>query len=779
MTTHSDAMMPFDADFYVAVDGDDSWTGRHSEPIPGGDDGPFATLSRARDAVRELRAREPDRDLQVLIRGGTYRLRETLVFDLRDSSAKGTTTYAAYPGERPVLCPDVPIRGWQKLEEDPAELPPGARGQLWIADLPDEAPDRFFTLYNGATRLPRARSQGFLPQNPTGLDIKPSRRELYFPPGTLKAWSNLDDIEILIRPSYAWILNILPLESVDEEAGVARTALPGTYPLIRPHHFIDTIREACWVENVFEALDTPGNWVLDSKERKLYLWPTGDTPGDEIVAPCLRELMRVEGDIDRKAPEDIPVQGLVFRGLTFTRGDRDRWTERDAGLQHDWELHDKDNALVRLRGAERCRIETCRFTKSGGTAIRLDLHCQHNHVIGNMIDHVGGTGILLCGYGAGTKDVNKHNVISNNHIHHCGEIYWHAMGIFVWQSGENQIVHNLIHHTGYDAIVLSGLRPNLFKTPWFPVEADASGGDRPMFTGDAATNPRESGTIRRQEVGSVEAWRRRLDEIDLGTAAGFATYMKFVRPFFHTRGNRVEDNEIHHVMMRLGDGNAIYLSDVGRDNVIHHNYIHDLTGKGGQSAIRTDAFMTDTWITENVIYHCNCGGLNLKYYGNHAFNNFVIDIPDTEDIDIHGNPVTLSFGYISIGDVFPKEDMPSNASVQIHRNVIYKTDTRHPFYREYRRDDQWVELGVENCEIDHNLYYAPEEPDEGRSHLNRYRELGVDHRSALGDPCFVAPDRDDFGFCGESRARALGIKPIDTSDIGLTESLPHFEDISA
>ena len=33
------------------------------------------------------------------------------------------------------------------------------------------------------------------------------------------------------------------------------------------------------------------------------------------------------------------------------------WTEDDIGLQHDSEMVDKGNALVRLRGAENCVVD--------------------------------------------------------------------------------------------------------------------------------------------------------------------------------------------------------------------------------------------------------------------------------------------------------------------------------------------------------------------------------------------------------------------------------------
>ena len=88
-------------------------------------------------------------------------------------------------------------------------------------------------------------------------------------------------------------------------------------------------------------------------------------------------------------------------------GERYQLTADDAGLQHDWDMHDKANALVRLRGTENCVIEQCHFAHSGSGAIRVDLHGQENKISGNHIEHMGGAGILLCGYGPGTKDVNQ------------------------------------------------------------------------------------------------------------------------------------------------------------------------------------------------------------------------------------------------------------------------------------------------------------------------------------------------------------------------------------
>ena len=429
------------ADFYVLPTGSDAWSGTLAEPNGKRTDGPFATLQRARDAVRDLK-RKKTSDIVVLVRGGTYLLEKTVVFGLQDSGeGDATVSYAAYPGETPVFSSGREIKDWEKVSGELPGLPKVARGKVWMADVSG----RFFTLYDAEGMLPRARSSGFIPL--TGG----SRNRLRFPKGKLKNWPNLEDVEVIVRPHHAWISNVLPLVSVDEEQHLARTSIDATYAM-NPLHFLKTT-ESCWVENVLEELDEPGEWVLNTKQRKVYLWPRGNF---QVMAPQLIELIRVEGEIDRHGPEDVPVRNLRFRGLTFMHGDRYTLIKEDAGLQHDWDMWDKANALVRLRGTENCTVEQCHFTHSGSGAIRMDLHGQKNKISGNHIEHLGGAGILLCGYGPGTKDVNTDNLVYNNHIHHLGRIYLHSPGVMIWQSGENRVANNLIHHMPYCGMIVSG-----------------------------------------------------------------------------------------------------------------------------------------------------------------------------------------------------------------------------------------------------------------------------------------------------------------------------------
>ena len=701
------------ADLFVAPEGDDS--------NPGTEDKPFATLVRARDAVRDRIAAGLTGDVTVLIHGGTYRLDHTVVFGLKDSGTKNhSITYAACPGEKPVFSSGLPIADWRKLDELLPGLPDVARGKVWIADVPDGL-GRFLTLYDGDERLPRARSRGFTPAKRYPRTRIPGwRNRLEFPKGKITNWRNLAGAEVLIVPQYPWVSNLLPLASVDENTGVAQTAVPATYPMGQVY-FSRFPDGTLWVENVPEALDEPAEWVLDTVRRKIYLWPKGDRPSDSIVAPRLTEFIRVEGDIDYDGPVDKPVRNLAFRGLTFTHGDRWPW-EADKvgwGLQHDWEMFDRPTALVRLRGVEDCTVEDCVFRNSGGAAVRLDLHCQDNRLCGNHIEHIGGVGILLAGYGPGTKDVNKRNVVVNNHIHHVGQLLWHSAGIFAWQSGENQIANNLIHHTSYTAILVTG------RIHW-------------SREGEGEC----SKTIRWAEIDRVApdlpdrpTWHQR-------------------ERFLHGRQNRVERNEIHHTMQILGDGNCIYISGTGGGNVVRKNYLHDVDTTNVNANIRCDDDQHATLIERNVIFRC-CGEGFISKGNNTIANNMVVDLRPT-----NGDGIRCEHqrGYI----VLPYG--PVKGSV-IQRNIFYSRTPGQNLLHEGRRGDSRSLL--RDCKADYNLYFNTADADWGRKHLDAQHQFDIEQHSVSADPLFVDLDAGDLRLMEDSPALKLDFEPIDLTDVGL------------
>jgi hypothetical protein len=108
--------------------------------------------------------------------------------------------------------------------------------------------------------LPRAQSEKF-PALPGS-----KANQLRYPDGKLKEWSNVEDVEILVRPTRDWVMNVLPLASVDEKKEIAYTAVNATYSMSKL---------GIWLENVLEELDEPGEWVLNTKDKIVYLWPRG------------------------------------------------------------------------------------------------------------------------------------------------------------------------------------------------------------------------------------------------------------------------------------------------------------------------------------------------------------------------------------------------------------------------------------------------------------------------------------------------------------------------
>jgi hypothetical protein len=634
------------------------------------------------------------------------------VFSIEDSAAEGgTVTYAAYGQETPVLSSGVPIRGWRKLRECPPQLPAAARGKVWVADLPGEL-KRCSTLYDGPERLPRARGEGFAPAEIAGQ--KTYADQLVFPSGAMRNWPDLREGELLVIPTADYEMSILPLSSVDETTCVATTAVPASRPIGK----VKFVPVSAWVENVLGVLEQPGEWVMNATERRLYLWPRGEMAGERIVAPALTELVRVEGAIDYDGPTDTPVKGLIFRGLTFTHSERFPWHGATGwNLQHHWEMFDRPTAALRFRGAAACAIQACRFTSLSGAAIRLDLYCQHNQVVDNEISHVGGVGLLLAGYGPGTKDVSRQNVVSNNWIHHTGESYWATPAVMVWQSGENRIAHNLIQNTPYSGITIST------RAVWDPAKP---GADR---------------TVRWSEIGKTNPgdWNAR-------------------EPFLHARANVVEQNELHDLMQMMGDGDGVYISGTGGKNVIRQNYIHDCDSDGMADGIRCDDDQNETIIEGNIIHRVRRIGQGICSKGkNDIVGNILVDLRSSRRPI---RPERVVRGYIGL------EVNPVTGS-RIERNVIVSTRNDCPIYTQDRRYGRGGEPRLRECLADYNLYYCGQDPAWGRDHLLREQPFGIETHSLSADPLFVDLESGDFRFRPESPAVKLGVQPVDSANIGL------------
>ena len=704
-----------DPRFFVSPSGNDSNVGSLEAP--------FATIEKAKQAVRELSKKQRSKNITVFLREGTHTLSETVVFGLEDSGADGTKiTYQSYENETPIVSSGVRIGTWRKLNKYPTTLPEVAKGNVYVADIP-EGMGRFYTMFDGEKRIPVARKEGFDFKDIDYVGAKSMNvlhdkdryllRKLEFEGGILKDWPNLEDIEVGFAP-VPWTMNMMQLESVDEEKGIAWTTLEANAPPAA-----NKSHTKPWVENVIDYLDTPGHWVVNTQERKIYYWPANGEPSDNLVIPKLKEYFRVEGKVNYDGATDIPTKNIVFKGLTFMHGERDTWWKghKGWGIQHDWDKFDRGNAMLRFRGAEDCEVTECRFTNSGGSAMRLDLHAQKIDINNNMIDFVGHMGILLCGYGPGTKDVNKDNSITNNVIHHVGRVMKMGAGVFIWQSGSNHVANNLIHHVPRKAVGICGIR--------VPI-------------------------LQKRDIDFDEASKTiRWDEIDAAIGKE-GTFWERYAPFSHAKNNIVEYNEVYRALEELADGSALNVSGAGEGNIMRNNYAHHITSHAS-GVMRTDDWQRGTTFENNIIYMANVSGIVHKGF-NHIINNIIVDCSSRESIRFASYP-----------------DEAADYGSKVQNNIYYESKDAIKFYNISYRASEGISK-PEDCDADRNVFYCEGNNEAAIKKVEVRRKDGIEKNSIIEDPLFVDVANANFELKPASPALKLGFKQIDMSEIGLKEN---------
>ncbi|MBT3382282.1 MAG: DUF1349 domain-containing protein [Prolixibacteraceae bacterium] len=420
------------ADFYVATNGNDNWSGTITEPNSDNSDGPFASIEKAQQAVRELKAKvyspkdEPvetrwigsphplgkGRDIVVYIRGGYYSLNEPLIFSPKDGGERVETnlptgafeyhklkdyyvTYAAYPGEKPVISAGKPISNWNK------------NGNVWTTKVSDHNVEML--LANGKLQtLARTPNTGYF----TPPSVSKTTGELPFKPGDIQNWENMEDnrVTMLLR----WHSGHNSFAKIDEEKGIAYFKTPQDGVVIVPPRY--------FVENVKALLDAPGEWYFDKTNKELSF-----IPGDEITNPNNENIYssQLEQLISIKGEKEKPVRNLRFYGLTF-----------EGALP--------GNNAITLEYAHACELANSELRSCGEAGIRLNKGCYQTRIFENRFELIENRVIIVEGEDKpeGAKDIIRETSISYNQIYDCG-----GVNIYAVNSLYTTISHNYITKT--------------------------------------------------------------------------------------------------------------------------------------------------------------------------------------------------------------------------------------------------------------------------------------------------------------------------------------------
>ncbi len=420
--------------FYVSPDGKASPDGTS----------PFSSIDAAREAVRRLKQEgKLTQPVTVYLRGGTYTIEKPVVFKEEDSGdMNAPITYQAYKDEEAIISGGKSIQGWKPY-----------RNGIWMTKIPEVSKGQwsFRQLYiNGSSRQ-RARTpnQGFLrvkgfPDGGREVHYHTDCQRFEYAGTDLNPkWTNLGDVEVIVY--HFWTDSHLPIQSIDPKSRIV------TFRHKAGKVFTDDFTSAgarYVVENLWEGLDAPGEWYLNKKTGILYYYPL---PGENmteanVIAPYATGLLRLEGD----AVALKPVTNLYFKGLTF------QYThfELPPGDSNDKQGSAAVSASITLKGAQNCAFERCRIRNTGTYGIDILDGSRNIGITHCELSYLGAGGIRLNG---GTEKDHPllrtaNNVISDNMLHHYGEVFPSAVGILLMNASLNQVVHNEIHHGWYTGI---------------------------------------------------------------------------------------------------------------------------------------------------------------------------------------------------------------------------------------------------------------------------------------------------------------------------------------
>ena len=431
------------ADFYVAPTGDDANPGTEAKP--------FATLERARDAVRQSKAesarrpkliQNPKSRTEVIVRGGTYELKRPFELTSEDSgSAKAPIIYRARKGETVRLVGGKTVTGWKPVTDTAVlnRLDLAARGQVVQADLRALGVTDYgemgggFALGGGPglelffndqpMTLARYPNDGFIKitgvLGETPVDVRGTKGckegKFTYDGDRPQRWVGEKDAWVLGYWFWDWAEGRHRIGSLDAEKKVMTLA--------KPYHSYG-YRKGQWFYgfNLLCEIDQPGEWYLDREAATLYFWPPTAIEKGRATVSVLSNLVSMTS-----------ASHVTLRGFTFEAA--------------------RNDAII-MKGCTNSLIAGCTIRNIGSWAVRVG-DGQNSGVVGCDIYATGDGGISISG--GNMKTLTPAGLYAeNNHIHHWSR--WNRMyrpAIMVTGVG-NHVAHNLLENSPHTAIGFGG-----------------------------------------------------------------------------------------------------------------------------------------------------------------------------------------------------------------------------------------------------------------------------------------------------------------------------------
>ena len=573
--------------FHISLDGDDTQAGTREQP--------FATLERARDAIRQRKLQPdglPTGGATVLLHGGTYPRQATFTLSAGDSgTAAAPIVYAAAPGEAVTLSGGRPLlRDWFTPVTDAAILSrmisAAARTKLRQCDLKahgitdyGEVSRHGFhkanlrktpppELYINGRRMMRARwpnpddhypkflrgvqktrhgavgragivDKGPKMSDPDFLERGGVIRYAFDRPAL---WSQATDVWLdgVFTWSWEWSYNqVAKIDHANRQISLRYGEVSG----IEDKYSFDYF----FAENLLEEIDLPGEHYLDRAAGILYLLPpaTFALPKASIVLGALTAPM-----IKLQDASHIIIRDLVL----------------DTGR----------SSAIDCSGGEGVLVERCEIRNVSGSGVSLN--GKGHGVRACHIHHVGGAGVNLNGGNLQTLEPSG-CFVEDSDIHHFAwysKVYTSAVSLG-YRSVGNRISHNRIRHGPHIAIVVYG----------------------------------NDHLVEYNDIGYVVE-----DFTDMGAIYGNLG----ARPF--ERGTVIRRNYFHHIGQEHHLQNGVYPDNMTMGWRIEENIFHRIGNTGSPSNCRAVNMNSaaDITIRHNIFIDCTIPAMMSKHAGNAMYD---------------------------------------------------------------------------------------------------------------------------------------------------------------
>lgn len=349
---------------YVSPNGNDKNPGTREKPV--------ASFSRAQEMARTIVGRD---SVEVIFMNGTYYLPETVELTPADNNI---TFRAEIEGAAILSGGSLLSLKWKPY-----------RNGIFVADvIGNPSIDQLYI--NGErqrmARFPNATAnKNVFDTWDLSHNTKPDAETDPLNPQRVKTWKNPEGGYIHTMHKMLWgdmhwqITSKLNDSTLIYEGGWQNNRPSPMHHLFR------------MVENIFEELDTPGEWYYNALEHKLYYIPL---QGVELKNAKV-EIARLKTLISFNGTRENPVNNIKLKGFVFRHAARSFMENKEQLLRSDWTI--SRTAAVIFSGASDCRIDDCEFDQVGGNAVLVNNYNRRISITGTYIHHSGASGVVFVG----------------------------------------------------------------------------------------------------------------------------------------------------------------------------------------------------------------------------------------------------------------------------------------------------------------------------------------------------------------------------------------------